>query len=153
MQCIEDLRSTIWVRIPSWHVLRSYNWNKSGSYPALDIFPSTKSGAWFNIKMLSYHYRKSHCGDKTVVRSSYLHNGISYTSKMSSLYWIGAQVTEDCLLKKATHAHRTFISTPDIFVHLNNLYNVFFTFQVHILTHRDQVPHISMRNPCHHWFR
>ena len=46
------------------------------------------SGAWFNIKMSSYQYRKSHCGDKTVVRSSYLHNGISYIGKMSSLYWI-----------------------------------------------------------------
>ena len=38
--------------------------------------------------MPSYHYRKSHCGDKTVIRSSYLHNGISYTIKMSSLYWL-----------------------------------------------------------------
>ena len=45
------------------------------------------SGSWFNIKMTSYQYRKSQCGDKTVVRSSYLHNGISYTGKMSSLYW------------------------------------------------------------------
>ena len=45
----------------------------------------------FNIKMPSYRYRKSHCGDKTVVRSSYLHNGISYTGKMASLYWIRAQ--------------------------------------------------------------
>ena len=42
--------------------------------------------------MSSYQYRKSHCGDKTVVRSSYLHNGISYTGKMSSLYWIRALV-------------------------------------------------------------
>ena len=49
-------------------------------------------GPWFNIKMSSYQYRKSHCGDKTVVRSSYLHNGISYTGKMSSLYWIRALV-------------------------------------------------------------
>ena len=40
--------------------------------------------------MSSYQYRKSHCGDKTVVRSSYLHNRISYTGKISSLYWIGA---------------------------------------------------------------
>ena len=48
-------------------------------------------GPRFNLKMSSYQYRKSHCGDKTVVRSSYLHNGISYTGKMSSLYWIGAQ--------------------------------------------------------------
>ena len=46
-------------------------------------------GPQFNIKMLSYQYRKSHCGDRTVIRSSYLHNGISYTGKMTSLYWIG----------------------------------------------------------------
>ena len=43
-------------------------------------------GPWFNIKMSSYQYRKSHCGDKTVVRSSYLHNG------MTSLYWIRALI-------------------------------------------------------------
>ena len=49
------------------------------------------SGGWFNIKKPSYQYRKSHCGDKTVVRSSYLHNGISYTGKVTSLYWIRAQ--------------------------------------------------------------
>ena len=47
-------------------------------------------GPWFNIKMSSYQYRKSHCGDKAVVRSSYLHNGISYTGKTIPLYWIGA---------------------------------------------------------------
>ena len=45
-------------------------------------------GPWFNIKMTSYQDRKSYCGENTVVRSSYLHNGISYTGKMSSLYWI-----------------------------------------------------------------
>ena len=51
------------------------------------------SGPWFNIKMPSYQYRKSHCGDKTILRPSYLHNGISYTGKMTSLYWIRAKVT------------------------------------------------------------
>ena len=30
------------------------------------------------------------CMNPRVVRSSFLHNGISYTGKMSSLYWIGA---------------------------------------------------------------
>ena len=25
-------------------------------------------GPWFNIKIMSYQYRKSHCGDKTIVR-------------------------------------------------------------------------------------
>ena len=38
--------------------------------------------------MLFYPYRKSHCGDKTIVRSSYLHNANSYTGKMAYLYWI-----------------------------------------------------------------
>ena len=33
-------------------------------------------------------YRKSHCGDKMILRQSYLHNGISYTGKMTSSYWI-----------------------------------------------------------------
>ena len=49
-------------------------------------------GPWFNTKMTSYQYRKSHCGDKTILRPSYLHNGISYTGKMTNLYWIGAQI-------------------------------------------------------------
>ena len=38
-------------------------------------------GARFNMKTTSYQYRKSHCGDKTVLISSYLLNGISYTGK------------------------------------------------------------------------
>ena len=53
-------------------------------------------GPWYkdikNIKIWSYQYWKSHCGDKTILRPSYLHNGISYTVKAASLYcWIGAQ--------------------------------------------------------------
>ena len=62
----------------------------------------TDPGPRFNIKMLSYQYRKSHCGDKTVVRSSYLHNGISYTGKMSSLYWIRALVVKSVVPVYAT---------------------------------------------------
>ena len=50
------------------------------------------TGPWFNIKMPSYQYRKPNCGDKTVVRSSYLHNGISYTGKMASFNWISPLV-------------------------------------------------------------
>ena len=45
--------------------------------------------------MASYQYRKSHCGDKTILQPSYLHNGISYTGKMPSLYWIRAQVPQN----------------------------------------------------------
>ena len=55
------------------------------------------SGPRFNIKMTSYQYRKSHCGDKTILRPSYLHNGISYTGKTTSLYWIRALGSHDHL--------------------------------------------------------
>ena len=51
------------------------------------------SGGWINIKTSSYQHRKSHCGDKTILRPSYLHNGISYTGKTASLYWIMPQST------------------------------------------------------------
>ena len=61
---------------------------------------SREPGPWFNIKMLSYQYRKSHCGDKTVVRSSYLHNGISYTGKMTSLYWFGPLAAQYRIVRK-----------------------------------------------------
>ena len=50
------------------------------------------SGGRINIKIASCQYRKSHCGDKTILRLPYLHNGISYTDKMASLYWIRDQV-------------------------------------------------------------
>ena len=50
----------------------------------------SRSGPWFNKKIPSWQYRKSHCGDKTVVRPSYVHNGITYTGSMASLYWIMA---------------------------------------------------------------
>ena len=42
-------------------------------------YSSWDPGAWFNIKISSSLYRKSHCGDKTLVRSSCFHNEISYT--------------------------------------------------------------------------
>ena len=37
-------------------------------------------GSKLNTKK-SYQYRSSHCGDKTILRSSYLHNGHSYTDR------------------------------------------------------------------------
>ena len=41
---------------------------------------SWRPGSWFDMKILSYPYRKYHCVDKMVIWSSYLHNGIY-------LYW------------------------------------------------------------------
>ena len=68
----------------------SYQYRKSHCGDKLVPY---RSGGWINIKMTSYHYRNSHCGDKTILRPSYLHNGISYTGKNSSLYWIRALYT------------------------------------------------------------
>ena len=73
----------------------------------------THSGSWFNIKMSSYQYRKTHCGDKTILRPSYLHNGISYTGKMTSLYWIGALGPDSMLPCSGQH-----VSLPDC-VHID----------------------------------
>ena len=70
-------------------LLIGHNWYSPETYENSTLKHSHwTTGPWFNIKMPSYQYRKSHCGDKTVVRSSYLYNGISYTGKMAFLYWI-----------------------------------------------------------------
>ena len=73
------------------HFVSTHSVLKYRSLVELQMHPAWYSGPWFNIKMTSYQYRKSHCGDKTILRPSYLHNGISYTGKTTSLYWIGAQ--------------------------------------------------------------
>ena len=46
------------------------------------------SGPWSNINMLSYQWWKINCRDKTVLRSSYRHNGNSRTGETASWYWI-----------------------------------------------------------------
>ena len=44
------------------------------------------------VSSQSHQYRKSHCWDKTILRLTYLHHGISLTGKIASLYWIGGQI-------------------------------------------------------------
>ena len=72
--------------------LMQKDWLFSAQYHVSCWYCGNLSGGWFNIKMTSYQYRKSHCGDKTILRLSYLHIGISYTGKTTSLYWIGVLV-------------------------------------------------------------
>ena len=52
-------------------------------------------GPWFNIKMSSYQYRKSHCGDKTILLSSYLHNGISCFINDVAVIWYRYCITNE----------------------------------------------------------
>ena len=62
---------------------------------------------WYLVqyKMLSYQYRKSHCGDKTILRPSYLHNGFSYAGKTTSLYWIRALNIQGIRVKYRTNGN------------------------------------------------
>ena len=66
----------------------------------------------FNIKMPSYQYRKSDYGDKTILWLSYLHNGISYTGKTPSLYWIRAWRPDRWCPAKMRHQHKVNILIP-----------------------------------------
>ena len=68
--------------------------------------PYVQFSILFNIKMSSYQYRKSHCGHKTFVKSSYLHSGIS------SLYWINTQVF-------VLHGESFTLPEPCIFINFN----------------------------------
>ena len=88
----------MWHSIPKYTILICNNcftlpWELKISTASARLSWMLPAGPWFSIKMSSYQYRKSHCGDKTILRPSYLHNGISYTGKTASLYWIGAQFT------------------------------------------------------------
>ena len=47
-----------------------------------------KPGCWISAKMPPCQDRKSNYGDKTILQQSYLHNGIFYTVKKTSSYWI-----------------------------------------------------------------
>ena len=67
------------------------NWTIARSYNTSSMIFYHPPGPWFNIKMSSYQYRKSHCWDKMVIRSSYLHSGIFFTGKLGFSYWIRAR--------------------------------------------------------------
>ena len=89
-----------------WQVINTHSIYYSAQ---AQILTKTEPGPRFNIKMTSYQYRKSHCGDKTIWRPSYLHNGISYTGKMTSLYWIRALICTTLALWQITYevSHHT----------------------------------------------
>ena len=92
--CMEDELQTRGLVHVKLNVLYSvWKWNVIISWNKHCVSCGLPPGGRLNIKMSSYLYRKSHCGDKMTLQPSYLHNGISYTSKMASLYWIRAQET------------------------------------------------------------
>ena len=108
------------------------------------------SGSWFNIKMLSYQYRKSHCGDKTVVRSSYLHNAISYTSKTTSLYWIapGAEISKINMSLSTMRKDFNYISDgSQCWEMIENAHVFLFTLPKNLKQQESSDESIKMANP------
>ena len=80
-----------------WELMKGDHISLGGKIPHFIAWANNffnTSGSQFNIKMISYQSRKSHCGDKTILRLSYLHNGFTYAGKMTSLYWIRALIVE-----------------------------------------------------------
>ena len=102
-----DIKSAL-VQVMGWYKVDDLNqcWS---THCLIHIHASP--GGRFNIKMTSYQYRKSHCGDKTILQPSYLHNGISYTGKITSLYWIRAQASIGLSLINPLHAKFFSINT------------------------------------------
>ena len=62
--------------------------------------------------MQSYQYRESHCRDKTILRPPYLHSGISYTGKMTALYWSRALVTQVHVIDTPINKDEVFQRSP-----------------------------------------
>ena len=63
-----------------------YEFSKNLNYKFKKSFQQWDPGTRFNIKIPSYQYRKSHCGDKTILWLSW----ICYAGKTISSYWIRA---------------------------------------------------------------
>ena len=96
--------------------------------------PHVDPGGWFNKKIPSYQCRKSHCGDKTILRPSYLHNGISYTGKMTSLYWIRALVLGEI------HMYISDYTAPILFQNIYNQHDSFISSHLFIGAHCQHFP-------------
>ena len=73
------------------------------------------------MSMSSYQYRKSHCRDKTIVRSSYLHNGIFYTGNIAfSILWL---TINRCSMEMDKWLHPTFYWACDYLSMLGLTFN------------------------------
>ena len=55
--------------------------------------------------LLSYQEGKSNCGDKTVVKSSYLHDKNSYTGRTAILYWNSPRFLNKAMMSYRDSVH------------------------------------------------
>ena len=142
-KCIHAINLLIFFRVASLYNCPSNSEVVTQSHK----YQTTKNtaGPQFNIKTSSYQYRKSHCGDKTVVRSSHLHNRISYTGKMTSLYWFSPQNMnfEDVMYSGVCEwlNSMTFLKTVAIEVHIVHISRVIKAYTLESLSSLTQITH------------
>ena len=77
-----------------------------------DMNPIFLHGFWFSKIITSSHFRKSHCRNKKIKRSSYPYNKISHTGKMPSSCWMWTLLYQTVVLQKYMQ-HQLFF---DIFL-------------------------------------
>ena len=116
------------------------------------------SGPWLNLNMSSYQYRKSHCGDKTVVRPSYLHNGISYTGKMASFIESAPRCWQDLAMKKQITLIQSWTASPLMKAlaqcwHKSGLTTILVGRHLTNSPWLGKTAHIWICNLNHHWFK
>ena len=107
----------------NWHIPSPYITLTRWVYRCYATKKPLNPGAWINIKMTSYQYRKSHCGDKTILRQSYLHNGISYTGKTAYLYWFRALILFSALTTTVVIPQCQYIMYTLWYIY-DNVYNI-----------------------------
>ena len=109
-----------------------------------------QAGPRFNNKMTSYQYRKSHCGDKKILRPSYLHNGISYTGKTT--FYIESGPWASCSMP-ITSVILQWMNTMQAVIHGNCLrryrtYNSLFNRMLHFCSYIKHVERITSLKAC-----
>ena len=78
---------------PIQYKMTSYQYRKSHCGYMTILRPSYLNNGISYTDKISYQYGKSQSVDKTILRPCYLHYGISYTGKIAYLYWIRAQAS------------------------------------------------------------
>ena len=87
----------------------------------------TGSGSWISIKMPSYQYRKYHCGDRTVVISSYFRMarpsepwGFSWVWQSFASVYQFTESNDRCITKKLTLWQSEYDSKTIVFLILGH---------------------------------
>ena len=150
-------RLFLWLVAPEWQLPVQSVTTISSRFQNLrfNAMLSKSFTGLIQYKVSSYQYRKFHCGDKTVARSSYLHNGIFCSGKMASLFWLGPQIASGHARLDSIGRVRSYNNRQQVcygrFVNVTSLRPCLACDLARLWTHRekniDQVHDIIISNP------